>query len=95
MNMVCPGEISLDINSVVMDMPINDTIFTYFLLERIDSIETMPIKQVACGQDFTMALSDKGKVLSWGNNRSGQLGHPILDIIQRPRYVQCKDTEYR
>ena len=57
----------------------------FLLLERIDSIETMTIKQVACGQDFTMALSDKGKVLSWGNNRSGQIGHPVLDIIQRPR----------
>ena len=45
----------------------------------------MTIKQVRCGQDFTLALNNKGKVLSWGNNRSGQLGHPVLDIIQRPR----------
>lgn len=59
-------------------------------LERIVSIETMTIKQVACGLDFTLAVNDKGKVLSWGNNCHGQLAHPTLEIIHRPRYFFCQ-----
>ena len=47
----------------------------------------MTITKVACGQDFTMALTDKGRIVGWGNNRNGQIGHPASDIIQRPRCV--------
>ena len=47
----------------------------------------MTITKVACGQDFTMALTDKGRIVGWGNNRNGQIGHPASDIIHRPRCV--------
>jgi len=32
------------------------------------------ITQIACGQAFNLALSDKGDVYSWGSNDQGQLG---------------------
>lgn len=35
-----------------------------------------PIKQVACGWDFTIMLTEIGQVLSCGSNAFGQLGVP-------------------
>ncbi|GAB1292116.1 Secretion-regulating guanine nucleotide exchange factor [Apodemus speciosus] len=35
-----------------------------------------PIRQVACGWDFTLMLTEKGQVLSCGSNAFGQLGVP-------------------
>ncbi|XP_055469470.1 secretion-regulating guanine nucleotide exchange factor isoform X2 [Psammomys obesus] len=35
-----------------------------------------PIRQVACGWDFTIMLTEKGQVLSCGSNAFGQLGVP-------------------
>jgi alpha-tubulin suppressor-like RCC1 family protein len=75
----------MDINPITFNYTLSNSLNFLLLLARIDSIETMTIKQVMCGQDFTLALSDKGKVLSWGNNRNGQLGHSVLGTINRPR----------
>ena len=33
------------------------------------------VVQVACGRDFTLAISQHGDVYSWGNGERGQLGH--------------------
>ncbi|MFA6867165.1 MAG: hypothetical protein WCR54_06570, partial [Clostridia bacterium] len=30
--------------------------------------------EIACGEDFSLALSDNGKLYSWGHNNCGQLG---------------------
>ena len=35
------------------------------------------IVAVALGQDHTLALTDKGQVLSWGLNRFSQLGYAV------------------
>ena len=33
-----------------------------------------PCKQISCGNNFTMCLSENGEVYSFGNNDYGQLG---------------------
>lgn len=40
----------------------------------VKGLEDIKIIQVACGIDFSMALSDDGKVYSWGSPQYGQLG---------------------
>ena len=41
---------------------------------RVDALETRTIKQVACGQMHTLAVTDNGLVFAWGDNTKGQLG---------------------
>lgn len=38
------------------------------------SLPLPPVTQVACGRDFTFALTGRGQLYSWGRNRWGQLG---------------------
>jgi len=37
-------------------------------------LEMEKIVHIACGSLFIMALSDNGKLYSWGRNENGQLG---------------------
>ena len=52
----------------------NDTIskITYYHIPQL--IELPPCKQVSCGGDFTVCLSEVGELFSFGNNRHGELG---------------------
>ncbi|XP_054998457.1 secretion-regulating guanine nucleotide exchange factor isoform X7 [Sorex araneus] len=43
---------------------------------RCTSLLGCPIRQVACGWDFTILLTENGQVLSCGSNAFGQLGVP-------------------
>ena len=38
------------------------------------SLENPRVTQIACGQLHTLALTEDGKVYSWGNDIHGQLG---------------------
>uniref|UniRef100_A0A8C6I9P4 Secretion regulating guanine nucleotide exchange factor n=1 Tax=Mus spicilegus TaxID=10103 RepID=A0A8C6I9P4_MUSSI len=49
-----------------------------------------PIRQVACGWDFTIMLTEKGQVLSCGSNAFGQLGvthGPRKCVV--PQAIEC------
>lgn len=48
----------------------------------------MSIKQVAVGEDHTLALADTGKVFSWGSGKKGQLGHGNFKNSSYPRCIQ-------
>ena len=37
------------------------------------------VTQVACGDGHTLALTDSGKVYSWGNNEDGQVSKGVGD----------------
>ncbi|XP_060234758.1 secretion-regulating guanine nucleotide exchange factor isoform X2 [Meriones unguiculatus] len=53
-----------------------------------------PIRQVACGWDFTIMLTEKGQVLSCGSNAFGQLGvphGPRKCVV--PRAIECLREE--
>lgn len=49
------------------------------------------ITSIACGKEFTVALSDTGELFTWGNNADGQLG--IDDYQKRITPVQV-DQKY-
>eukprot|EP00520_Triparma_pacifica_P008587 CAMPEP_0118638798 /NCGR_PEP_ID=MMETSP0785-20121206/3889_1 /TAXON_ID=91992 /ORGANISM="Bolidomonas pacifica, Strain CCMP 1866" /LENGTH=1915 /DNA_ID=CAMNT_0006530097 /DNA_START=150 /DNA_END=5894 /DNA_ORIENTATION=+ len=48
----------------------------------------MSIKQVAVGEDHTLALADTGRVFSWGGGKKGQLGHGDFKNNSYPRCIQ-------
>lgn len=50
--------------------------------ESFQKIEIGPVKQVACGEFFNVALLESGEVFTWGDNRSGQCGLGKKDIIK-------------
>ena len=41
----------------------------------IRGLGTVSVVQIACGDNYCMALTRGGKLFSWGNNDHGQLGH--------------------
>ena len=43
--------------------------------------------KVACGIDYTLALSDKGKVYGWGSNTNGRLNLYYNDDVLSPIMV--------
>ena len=54
----------------------------------VQSLLQTPIVQVACGWQHTMALTNQGKVYSWGYGEDGQLGHGDSDDIATPELIQ-------
>jgi alpha-tubulin suppressor-like RCC1 family protein len=42
--------------------------------QAIPHLANERVQSVACGDDFTLALTSDGKVFSWGDNNCGQLG---------------------
>ena len=38
------------------------------------------ICEIACGGDYSLAISESGSLFSWGNNTGGQLGKPPMDV---------------
>ena len=48
------------------------------------------------GLCHSLALTDKGQVLSWGTGDRGQLGQgfeQMNDAIQKPRYIKAFEKE--
>jgi hypothetical protein len=52
---------------------------------KVNGFNGEKVIQISCGYHHSMALTESGRVFSWGNNESGQLGH-ILDfkIVKKP-----------
>ena len=55
----------------------------------VDALETRTIKQVACGQMHTLAVTDNGLVFAWGDNAKGQLGLGNTEntVQSHPKFV--------
>ncbi|XP_078670628.1 secretion-regulating guanine nucleotide exchange factor-like [Branchiostoma floridae x Branchiostoma belcheri] len=50
---------------------------------------TEPVETVACGWDFTLAVTEGGRFFSWGSNAFGQLGVPqVKGHSSTPIHVQ-------
>ena len=47
----------------------------------------MPVRQVACGWQHTLCLTQAGSVYSWGYGEEGQLGHGDAEDSLSPREV--------
>ena len=42
----------------------------------VDLLQTIQVVQIACGDAHTVALTNEGRLYSWGGGGCGQLGHP-------------------
>jgi alpha-tubulin suppressor-like RCC1 family protein len=48
------------------------------ILNRVHGFNNEKIVIISCGLWYSMALTESGRVYSWGNNSSGQLGQNII-----------------
>ncbi len=58
---------------------------------KIESLTNIKIISISCGQYHSMALSDKGCVYSWGNNKCGQLGFTNIVVSNTPKLIELFD----
>ncbi|KAH8303684.1 hypothetical protein KR018_011658 [Drosophila ironensis] len=69
------------------DLPTKRPRMSPFLL--IPELQDYVVSQIACGSRHSMALSEWGQVLSWGDNDCGQLGQATdQEIVQLPKIVR-------
>lgn len=59
----------------------------------LTSLEDVRIRQVSCGGYHTLALTDEGKVLSWGHGEHGQLGHSSVESKKAPAVIEALADE--
>ncbi|TKY66234.1 E3 ubiquitin-protein ligase HERC1 [Spatholobus suberectus] len=60
----------------------------------VPSLENVKIIQIASGGYHSLALSDDGKVLSWGHGGQGQLGHGSVQNQKIPAGVEALAHEH-
>ncbi|KAF7833569.1 ultraviolet-B receptor UVR8 [Senna tora] len=60
----------------------------------IPSLEDVKINQIASGGYHSLALTDDGKVLSWGHGGRGQLGHGSLQNQKIPTVIEALAHEH-
>ena len=51
------------------------------------------ISTIICGDDFTVSLSEDGKIYTFGNNKNKQLGHKRRRIISIPTVILSRDIK--
>ncbi|KAL5972489.1 RCC1 domain-containing protein rug3, mitochondrial [Asimina triloba] len=61
--------------------------------QPVPSVQDNCIVQVASGGYHSLALTDQGKVLSWGHGGQGQLGHSSLQNQKVPTVVEALAEE--
>jgi alpha-tubulin suppressor-like RCC1 family protein len=79
---VAPGKAGDEGMEDVSDLPPPDVTrnFTYsqpedvYRFSRIDSLATIHVSTVACGDAHSLAVTNTGSVYTWGANDFGQLG---------------------
>ncbi|XP_027335487.1 RCC1 domain-containing protein RUG3, mitochondrial [Abrus precatorius] len=60
----------------------------------VPSLENVRIIQIASGGYHSLALTDDGKVLSWGHGGQGQLGHGCVQNQKIPAVVEALAHEH-
>ncbi|CAM9981914.1 unnamed protein product, partial [Laminaria digitata] len=61
----------------------------------IEKLQHLKIRQIACGGEHSVAVSESGEVWSFGAGHKGQLGHESTTREDFPRLVQAlKRTRY-
>lgn len=66
---------------------------TPHLVESLDS--HVFVTQVACGQTHTVALTDKGSLITWGSSKFGQCGHNDRQVVKTPKKVKVDDPSLK
>ncbi|OQR74148.1 putative E3 ubiquitin-protein ligase HERC4-like [Tropilaelaps mercedesae] len=71
------GQLGLGISGNIQNTP-----------QEIVSLQGVPLSQIACGGQHSMALSKSGTLLVWGSNRHGQLGLGDTEDRSSPTVVK-------
>ncbi|PIA37619.1 hypothetical protein AQUCO_03000285v1 [Aquilegia coerulea] len=61
--------------------------------QPIPSLQDVRISQVASGGFHSLALTDEGKILSWGHGGHGQLGHSSIQNLKVPSVIEALAEE--
>ncbi|XP_066935662.1 serine/threonine-protein kinase Nek9-like [Clytia hemisphaerica] len=64
--------------------------------KKVEFFNGIPIKQVACGEDFTVFLSDSGNVYACGSDYSGCIGcdESLGDKVLTPHQIETFDGKF-
>ena len=62
---------------------------THMLLTAMNHRETNVVLQLACGGEHTMAITQQGRVFSWGRGSTGQTGLGTTDTVTLPTRLQA------
>lgn len=62
-----------------------------FQPKLIDHFEK-PIKQISCGEYFSVAVDFEGKIYSWGRGDCGQLGHGNNSDLDKPKIIELNSN---
>jgi alpha-tubulin suppressor-like RCC1 family protein len=57
----------------------------------VEALSHCFVSQIACGRTHTLALTDKGKIYSWGQSKFGQAGHGDRQPVKVPRLVESNE----
>jgi alpha-tubulin suppressor-like RCC1 family protein len=58
---------------------------------KLKALNDIKIKMISCGFHHSMALTEKGCVYSWGDNKCGQLGIGNTKNSNTPKQIEMKD----
>ncbi|KAL3662934.1 hypothetical protein V7S43_011880 [Phytophthora oleae] len=65
-----------------------------FSWERVQKLDGVGIRQVACGGSHTAAVSSYGELYTWGRNYHGCTGHDTSrGYIEKPELLKCLHVE--
>jgi alpha-tubulin suppressor-like RCC1 family protein len=59
---------------------------------KLDCFDEEIVTEISCGSTHSMALTNKGHVFSWGDNRNGQLGHWGNENSNKPKLIEMKNV---
>ncbi|XP_074304705.1 ultraviolet-B receptor UVR8-like [Silene latifolia] len=59
-----------------------------FIPQPIMTLNSVKIKQIACGDSHCLAINMNGEVMSWGRNQNGQLGLNTTEDSLIPQKIQ-------
>ncbi|XP_065336807.1 RCC1 and BTB domain-containing protein 1-like [Cloeon dipterum] len=57
---------------------------------KVIGLEGVVISKIVCGDHFTLALSDDGKIYSWGDNSKGQCGNGTNKCLTSPTMISSE-----
>jgi hypothetical protein len=57
-------------------------------VSRAAALEVHMVDTVACGSDFTIAVTKQGQTIGWGGGEFGQIGAPVVVQQVQPRLIK-------
>uniref|UniRef100_UPI00358F840F serine/threonine-protein kinase Nek8 n=1 Tax=Myxine glutinosa TaxID=7769 RepID=UPI00358F840F len=60
-----------------------------FSFRFVDGLSGVTMKQIACGDLFTVCLTDRGIIMTYGSGSSGCLGHGNYKDVNKPKMLEA------